>query len=89
MKKGIKLPSSSDLKVIKLPFSTDLKGGSKSSFKILNETDLNLSVKNNTSSILNTVKRMIYQNTSENSNKINYMKASDSKKYYKTIKKSN
>lgn len=76
-------------KGIKLPFSSDLKGGSKSSFKILNETDLNLSVKNNTSSILNTVKKMIYQNTSENSNKINYMKASDSKKYYKTIKKSN
>ena len=74
-------------KGIKLPFTTDLKGGSKSSFKILNEVGLNLSVKNNTNSILNTVKKMIYQNTSQNSNKINYMKASNTKKYYKTIKK--
>lgn len=74
-------------KGIKLPFTTDLKGGGGSSFKILNESGLNLSVKNNTSSILNTVKKMIYQNTSENSNKINYIKASDTKKYYKNIKK--
>ena len=74
-------------KGIKLPFTTDLKRGGGSSFKILNESGLNLSVKNNTSSILNTVKKMIYQNTSENSNKINYIKASDTKKYYKNIKK--
>jgi len=74
-------------KGIKLPFRTDLKGGSKSSFKILDQIELNLSVKNNASGILNTVKKMIYQNTSENSNKINYMKASNSKKYYKNIKK--
>lgn len=69
-----------------LPFTSDLKGGNKSSFKILDEIGINLSVKNNTSGILNTVKKMIYQSTSENSNKINYLKASETKKYYKNIK---
>jgi hypothetical protein len=73
-------------KGINLPFTTDLKGGSKSSFKILNDEGLNLSVKNNTNSILNTVRKMIYKNSSENSNKINYIKASSTKKYYKNIK---
>jgi len=74
-------------KGIKLPFTTDLKGGNKSSFKILNEIGINMSVKNNSSGILNTVKKLIYQNTSENSNNINYVKASNTKKYYKSIKK--
>jgi ribosomal protein L17 len=71
---------------LNLPFTNDLKGGSKKSFKILNEEQINKKVKKS-QSLLNFVKKMIHMNNSNNiennSNKINFVKASNTKKYYK------
>ena len=69
-----------------LPFTNDLKGGSKKSFKILNEEQINKKVKKS-QSLLNFVKKMIYINNAQNnSNKLNFVKASNTKKYYKNLK---
>ena len=76
-------------KNINLPFTNELKGGSKKSFKILNETQLNNKLKKDTT-ILNVLKKFIdFSNTnniSKTSNKLNYIKASETKKYYKNLK---
>ncbi len=75
-------------KTIKLPFTNELKGGNKKSFKILNESQLNNKLKKNTT-ILNVIKKFIDFNNSKNtdtSNKITYIKASKTKKYYKNLK---
>jgi 3-deoxy-D-arabino-heptulosonate 7-phosphate (DAHP) synthase class II len=75
---------------IKIPFTNELKGGNKKSFKILDDKQLVKNVKNNTS-ILNMIKKFIdINNTSlsmNNTNKINYIKASDTKEYYQKINK--
>ena len=74
-------------KNIKLPFTNELKGGNKKSFKILNEEQLVNKLKKDVS-MLNIIKKFIHiNNTNNNSNKINYVKASDTKEYYKKINK--
>jgi hypothetical protein len=76
---------------IKIPFTNELKGGNKKSFKILDEEHLIKKVNNKSSDILNMIKKFIdINNTSNsiyNSNKINYIKASDTKEYYQKINK--
>ena len=74
-------------KNIKLPFTNELKGGNKKSFKILNEEQVVNKLKKDVS-MLNIIKKFIHiNNTNNNSNKINYVKASDTKEYYKKINK--
>ena len=69
-----------------LPFTNDMKGGSRKSFKILNEEKLNKRIKKS-EGLLNFVKKMVYMNNSQNnSNKVNFVKASTTKSYYKNIK---
>ena len=72
-------------KSVKLPFSNELKGGSKSSFKILNNEQINKKIKNNVG-LLNYIQKMISSN-SNNSNKVEYVKASTTNTYYKNISK--
>lgn len=67
-----------------LPFTNNIKGGNKKSFKILTEKQLKNKTKKDSSGLLNFVKKIIYDN-SNNSNKINYIKASQTKDYYKNI----
>ena len=77
-------------KTIKLPFTTNrLKGGNKKYFKILNEEEITSKMKKNTS-MLNIIKKFIHLNNENNKNnvsKINYVKGSDTKEYYKKINK--
>ena len=74
-------------KNIKLPFTNELKGGNKKSFKILNEEQIVTKLKKN-SSMLNIIKKFIHlNNNNNNSNKINYVKGSDTKEYYKKLNK--
>jgi hypothetical protein len=72
-------------KSINLPFTTDIKGGNNKSFKILNEEQVINNIKNK--SIFNFLKKMLYSNQNNNTNKINYVKASSTKKYYEKINK--
>ena len=72
-------------KSVKLPFSNELKGGSKASFKILNNEQINKKIKNNVG-LLNYIQKMISSN-SNNSNKVEYVKASTTNTYYKNISK--
>jgi len=68
---------------IHLPFT--MKNSKKDkSFKLKTSKDFSGSAKNE--SFLNFFKKIIYQNNMNNSNKIIYMKASDSKKYYENTK---
>ena len=76
---------------LNLPFIvSNLKGGSKKSFKILSENEINKKVSKNKSSIFNMVKQFFLgHNSSENSskaNKINYVKGTSTKEYYKNLK---
>ena len=72
-------------KSINLPFTSDIKGGNNKSFKILNEEQVINNIKNK--SIFNFLKKMLYANQNNNTNKINYVKASSAKKYYEKINK--
>jgi hypothetical protein len=74
-------------KSINLPFTNELKGGNKKSFKIMNDEQLvNRSKKN--ISILNIIKKFVHiDNNLNNSNKINYVNASNTKEYYKKLNK--
>lgn len=67
---------------IALPF-TNKSGGNNNSFQILNENEINIKK----TTIVNFVKKMIFPNNLNNSNKINYIKASDTKEYYNKINK--
>ena len=68
-----------------LPFTVDMKGGNNKSFKILNDTQINAKLKKK-STILNFIKSMITQNSNNaNNNKLEYVKASETKEYYKKI----
>ena len=69
---------------LNLPF-TDKKGGNKNSFKILSNTELNNKMKK--TNIINFVKKMISLNNSNNSSNIEFVKASNTKEYYKKINK--
>jgi hypothetical protein len=79
---------------LNLPFTvSNLKGGSKKSFKILSENEINKKVSKNKTSIFNMVKQFFLgHNSSINSsktnkkNKINYIKATSTKEYYKNLK---
>ena len=72
---------------IKLPFTIQ-DGANKKSYKLKNENELNNSIKKK--NIVNFVKKMIFVNTANNtannsSNKVKYVKASNTKKYYNKI----
>lgn len=71
-----------DNKII-LPF-TIKSGGNKKSFKILNEKEINKKIKK--TNIVNFVKKMIF-NEQNKENKVKFIKASDTKNYYKEINK--
>ena len=67
---------------IKLPFTTDAKkGGSKNSFQILDNKKLTQNIKKD-KNIISLIKDLMYSNESNNSNKLNYVKASSTKEYY-------
>ena len=56
------------------------------SFKILNNEQINKKIKNNVG-LLNYIQKMISSNNSNNSNKVEYVKASTTNTYYKNISK--
>jgi hypothetical protein len=80
---------------LNLPFTvSNLKGGSKKSFKILSENEINKKVSKNKSSIFNMVKQFFWgtNNSVNSSNKqpnkkdrINYVKGTSTKEYYKNL----
>ena len=79
-----------DSKKIFLPFTTNnLKGGSKKSFKILSDLEITKKSKKTTAGMFNFLKKMLDTTNNRNNNKVNYVKASETEKYYKTIKLSN
>jgi hypothetical protein len=72
------------MKKINLPFTNNLKGGNNS-FKILDESKLNNTIKNKPKGLFNMVKKIFFKNNSNNV-KVSYVKASNTQKYYKNIK---
>ena len=72
------------MKKMNLPFTSDLKGGNKKSFKILNDKEMEKDIGKN-ESIINFLKKIIVANKNNNENKVNYVKASTTKKYYKNL----
>jgi hypothetical protein len=76
-----------------LPFSTN-KSKNNKTFRLLSNKELTQISKQNGRGILNIIKKTVLGNVSNNidsnnknsNNKINFMKASNSKKYYETIK---
>ena len=71
-----------------LPFTNEQKGGSKKTFKLLNDSEINKKMTKN-QSLMNFVKKLLFkneQNKNNSENKINYVKASTTKNYYKNVK---
>ena len=71
-----------------LPFSKN-KSKNNKTFRLLSNKELTQISKQNGRGILNIIKKTVLGNVSNNinsNNKINFMKASNSKKYYETIK---
>ena len=68
------------LKKLNLPFTNEKKKGGKA-FKILNEDQLNYKKKD----ILDIIKNMVKANSINTTNKINYIKGSNTKEYYERI----
>ena len=71
---------------LKLPFI--LNGGNKKSFKLLNEKELTKKTLQQSAGMLSYLHKIMYNNDNlnMNSNGLNYIKASETKKYYKNIK---
>jgi uncharacterized protein YpiB (UPF0302 family) len=76
-------------RTIQLPFTNEMKGGSKKSFKVLSEKQVNkksLTFFNYIKKIIDT--NQLNNNSNQNQNKqIQFTKASDTKEYYQKIKK--
>lgn len=67
---------------IKLPFTTDIKTGGNSSFQILNNKQITQKIKKD-KNIISLIKNLMHSNeNNNNSNKMNYIKASSTKEYY-------
>ena len=75
--------------MLNLPFS--INGGSKKTFKILKEDELNKLSQKKGKGILNFVKKLMVdkkeENLKKNKNSILYTKASTTKEYYQKINK--
>jgi len=70
-----------------LPFTNEQIAGSKKTFKLLNNDEINNKVTKNPN-LMNFVKKLLFNNNKNNSeNKINYIKASTTKNYYQNINK--
>ena len=72
---------------LKLPFV--LNGGNKKSFKLLNEKELTTKTLQQSAGMLSYLQKIMYDSNDKlnmNSNGLNYIKASETKKYYKNIK---
>jgi hypothetical protein len=70
-----------------IPFTTEQKGGSKKTFKLLNDTEINNKMTKNPN-LMNFVKKLLFKNEQEKNKsetKVNYVKASTTKNYYKNI----
>jgi hypothetical protein len=72
---------------LKLPFILN-GGNNKKSFKLLNEKELTKKTLNQSAGMLSYLQKILYENSSNmnNSSNFNYIKASETKKYYKDIK---
>lgn len=66
---------------IKLPFTTDIKTGGNSSFQILDNKQITQKIKKD-KNIISLIKNLMHSNQNNNSNKLNYVKASSTKEYY-------
>ena len=66
---------------IKLPFTTDIKTGGNSSFQILDNKKLTQNIKKD-KNLISLIKDLMYSSENNNSNKLNYVKASSTKEYY-------
>ena len=65
---------------LKLPFI--LNGGNKKSFKLLNENELKKKSLKQSAGMLNYLQKIIFEKNNSN-NELNYIKASETKEYYK------
>ena len=68
-----------------VPFSSN-KSKNNKTFRLLTNKELTQISKQNGRGILNIIKKTVLGNVSNSNNKINFVKASNSKKYYETIK---
>ena len=70
---------------IKLPFI--LHGGNKKSFKLLNDKEITKKSLKQSAGILDYLQKLIFENSNlEKNSNLNYVKASETKKYYKNLK---
>ena len=70
---------------IKLPFI--LNGGNKKSFKLLSDKEITKKSLKQSAGMLDYLQKLMFENNSlENKNNVNYVKASETKKYYKKLK---
>jgi hypothetical protein len=71
---------------LKLPFI--MNGGNKSSFKILNNKEVEKKSLKQNAGLLNYIEKLVFEDENKKKNKenINYLKASTTKLYYKNIK---
>lgn len=71
---------------LNLPFTTDMKGGSKKTFKLLNSKQLTNRIKKN-KTMINLIQNLMSSNAANNSEKLNYVKASSTQEYYNALSK--
>ena len=70
---------------LKLPFI--LNGGNKKSFKLLSDKEITKKSLKQSAGMLDYLQKLMFENNSlENKNNVNYVKASETKKYYKKLK---
>ena len=65
-----------------------MNGGNKSSFKILNNKEVEKKSLKQNAGLLNYIEKLVFEDENKKKNKenINYLKASTTKLYYKNIK---
>ena len=70
---------------LKLPFI--LNGGNKKSFKLLSDKEITKKSLKQSAGMLDYLQKLMFENSSlEKKNNVNYVKASETKKYYKKLK---
>jgi hypothetical protein len=70
---------------LKLPFI--LNGGNKKSFKLLNDKEITKKSLKQSAGMLDYLQKLMFENNSlEKNSNLTYVKASDTKKYYKKLK---
>ena len=72
-------------RVINIPFTIDTDNKSKKTYKLMNEKYIGGKIFEN-KKFIKIISNMLSMNKNNNSNNIKYIKASDTKDYYKSLK---